>query len=103
MKKIHTFLLKLVTYIKGPDGKPRPVDALRITSKKSGLILSNPKPFDLSALKALADAEGLQVMYNPTPKFYNGELQDPVVFVGIGRADATDEETLSFLEGLNQQ
>ena len=98
MKKIHAFLYNLRVMVNG-----KAVDPVRITSKNTGLILSNPKPFDLSALKALADAEGLQVMYNPTPKFYNGELQDPVVFVGIGRADATDEETLSFLEGLNQQ
>ena len=93
MKQIHTFLRKLVQV----------GNAIRITSKQSGLILDNPKPFDLSALKALADAEGLQVMYKSTPSLYDGELRPPVVFVGIGKADATDAETLSFLEGLKQQ
>ena len=103
MKKIHAFLLKLVTYHKGPDGKPRPIDALRITSKKTGLILNNPKPFDLGTLSALAKAEGLQVMFNEVPTLFEGRLQAPCVFVGIGKPDATDEETLSFLEGLKQQ
>ena len=93
MKQIHTFLRKLVQV----------GNAIRITSKQSGLILDNPKPFDLSALKALADAEGLQVMYKSTPSLYEGELRPPVVFVGIGKPDATDAETLSFLEGLKQQ
>ena len=93
MKAIHTFLMKLVQ-----DG-----NAIRITSKKSGLILSNPKSFDLARLTALASAQGLQVMFNPTPSLYEGKLVDPSVFVGIGPADATDAETLSFLEGLKQQ
>ena len=93
MKAIHTFLMKLVQ-----DG-----NAIRITSKKSGLILSNPKAFDLASLTALAKAQGLQVMYNATPSLFEGRLQDPAVFVGIGKADATDAETLSFLEGLKQQ
>ena len=93
MKKIHEFLMKLVQ-----DG-----NAIRITSKKSGLILSNPKSFDLARLTALAKAQGLQVMYNATPSLYEGRLQDPAVFVGIGKADATDAETLSFLETLKQQ
>ena len=93
MKKIHEFLCKLVQ-----DG-----NAIRITSKQSGLILSNPKPFDLARLTALAKAQGLQVMYNATPSLYEGRLQDPAVFVGIGKPDATDAETLSFLESLKQQ
>jgi len=93
MKKIHEFLCKLVQ-----DG-----NAIRITSKQSGLILSNPKPFDLARLTVLAKAQGLQVMYNATPSLYKGRLQDPAVFVGIGKADATDAETLSFLESLKQQ
>ena len=93
MKAIHTFLCKLVQ-----DG-----NAIRITSKQSGLILSNPKSFDLARLTALASAQGLQVMYNATPSLYEGRLQDPAVFVGIGKADATDAETLSFLESLKQQ
>ena len=93
MKKIHEFLCKLVQ-----DG-----NAIRITSKKSGLILSNPRPFDLARLTVLAKAQGLQVMYNAPPTLFEGRLQDPAVFVGIGKADATDAETLSFLEGLKQQ
>ena len=93
MKKIHEFLCKLVQ-----DG-----NAIRITSKKSGLILNNPKPFDLARLTALAKTQGLQVMFNPTPSLYEGKLVDPCVFVGIGQADATDAETLSFLESLKQQ
>ena len=93
MKKIHSFLLKLVQ-----DG-----NAIRITKKKSGLILNNPKSFDLARLTALASAEGLQVMFNPTPSLYEGRLVDPSVFVGIGKPDATDAETLSFLESLKQQ
>ena len=93
MKKIHEFLCKLVQ-----DG-----NAIRITSKESGLILSNPRPFDLARLTALAKDQGLQVMYNATPTLYEGKLQDPAVFVGIGKADATDAETLSFLESLKQQ
>ena len=103
MKEIHSFLLNLVTYVKDAGGKPRAVDALRITSKESGLILSNPKPFDLASLTALAKAQGLSVMFNPTPSLYQGKLVDPCVFVGLGKADATDAETLSFLEGLKQQ
>ena len=103
MKKIHTFLTKLVTYVKGPDGKPRPVDAIRISSKSTGLVLNNPKPFDLASLTALAKAEGLSVMFNPSPTLFQGRMVDPCVLVGIGKADATDAETLSFLESLKQQ
>jgi hypothetical protein len=90
MKQLHKFLTSLVQ-----DG-----NAIRITSKKSGLILTNPKPFDLGKLSALAKAQGLQVMFNPTPSLYQGKLVDPCVFVGIGQADATDTETLEFLETL---
>jgi len=87
MKEIISFLLKI--------GKPFS------TKTKSGLMVIDPKPFDVAKLESLASSIGFDVIHSPEPT-YNAKLNrmmKPSVFVGVVNNE-TEADLLDTLKGL---
>ena len=91
MKAIIQFLSTLVT-----EG-----NAIRKTVSKTGVALSNPKPFVLAELQALATKQGFQAAHFTDPTVFDGKIQPPSVWVGIGKPDATPDELVEFLNTIH--
>ena len=91
MKEIIQFLTNLIQ-----EG-----NAIRITTKKTGVTLRNPKPFVVEELAALATKQGFQSAHFK-PSIRDGELIPPSVWVGVGTPPSTNAELVSFLESVKE-
>ena len=64
---------------------------LRPAKTGGGVLLYNPKPYDLSEIKRLAEAEGLSVITTTQPQVYKDKVQDPHIFVGAVKSYTDDD------------
>ena len=73
---------------------------VRPASTGGGVLLYNPKPYDLAQLTELAKSQGLMVVASTTPTVYKNKSQDPHIFVGAVK-QYTDDDIASVLSSCN--
>ena len=92
--------------------KPNPINSLysilcligKVTKPKKdnakGVLIYNPKPFQLQEVELLADEAGLQVIHKPLSSEFEGRTVPPSLFVGVVNNELTEDEATSFLSSL---
>ena len=92
----------LVQYLKslGPIRKPKLKDAPKGTKAK-GLLVYNPKPYDLQKLEQLATTvnESFVVIPKPQGSLFEGRQIPPSIFIGI-TTDLTEDEAVDHFDSL---